>query len=553
MLSHNRLVLLAIALLYVTSCVISANAVVVGDTATFWVTSFQNYPLVVPNSDKYQTQFTCRAVTDHAYIFVQDSAWGTGLMVVTQTHVNDLVTALETRTPSRTDSGLMATIPSTCGAFPNALDRDPKVYIVVTRFHDAIGGLLFPGFFDAANQMSSTISRILQLGYSNQREMVYVNANYVQLPLNTGRSQAHGGLCMSLAQLALYARDALEQPLGTDGIPEWLKLKNGYPNTSGVGFSYPQQFWTMYATRLNPDIVSYQYLDITSRGAYQGAFLTFWQYVAEQLGDSAVRRVAVNSGIGSSGFNNALSYSSRTFQSMFEDWAISNKLDDSTVAGARYIQRHYNPSIANASTTSSYPDSVVGDTLPGYATRYHRFINYSVSSPNYLRTVFHVTTGGPYKLFVIQSNGSSPRTLREVTVSNNQAVIELLGSESTLCVINEQTLGSGTYTIITDVLTPVNEKPSVQSPDASFGWSSSGEFGSGSLGSLHLRTPNHGAITISAFDVLGRLVDRRVFQSNSTGLTIAPNQFLQGRNNGCYFLQAEMSGRRAVTKVVWMK
>ncbi|MDK9699362.1 MAG: T9SS type A sorting domain-containing protein [bacterium] len=538
-------------LLCISGLFATANSVAVGDTRTFWVTSFVNWPLVIPNSDKYETPATCRAVTDHCYIFVQDSAWGTGLGVVTQSHVDDFVTALETRTPARTDSGLMETIPTTCGAFPNAIDRDEHVYVLITRFQDLLAGMLLTSYFDRANQMSNTISRLIQLGYSEEVELIYVNANYVSLPFNTGRNQAHGGCTAALGQLCLNARDMLDGPLVFDGIPEWLKLKNGYPNAPLVGINYPQQFWNDPATRLDPDIATYSLLDITSRYKYLGAFVTFWQYLSEQLGNSAVRAVAVNSLPGSTGFNSAMSSlgTDRRFTDLFEDWSIANKLDDSTTASIRYYHRNYNPSVVWSTTTTSYPDTALGDTLPGNATRYHRFQNYNGGDQKRLH--FIGNNGGTFQVYRLRTTNGQ-RAITQLAVTNGECIEELAGTETALIVMNEQLLGSATYQIVAESVSTIrNPEPTEQSSPQPFTLSGNSILSAGA-GNWTISLTSAAPVSIALYDVAGRQLYQNEFVF-STGLhTINLANVLSKHANGTYFLRANTPAAVAIKKIIWL-
>ena len=92
----------------------------VGSTKNFYAYDFTT-------DNRYSTGFTCRAVGNNCYIFVEDSLWGSR---VTQAGVDSVLNAFDSSTPANSSLGIYDMDVNTFGNPPD-VDNDPKIVILI--------------------------------------------------------------------------------------------------------------------------------------------------------------------------------------------------------------------------------------------------------------------------------------------------------------------------------------------------------------------------------------------------------------------------------------
>jgi hypothetical protein len=231
---------------------------------------------------------TLRAVSEHAYLFVQQGAG------VDDGEVDDAVRAFEDEVwPAVTEAfGL----PPTPG-----VDGDPRIVIL----HADLGAV--GGYVSHDDVYPKEV-----VARSNQREMVYLDLDFRPL----GSAGYARVLAHELQHLIQFRLDADEATWVSEGLAEFAgDLVSETPRQYGSFLDQPD-------TQLNAWAVGGE------SGAHYGASGLFFDYLFEQIARDA-RELATERADGVDGVRAFLraAGSARTFTGVVADWAVANSLD----------------------------------------------------------------------------------------------------------------------------------------------------------------------------------------------------------------------------------
>ena len=302
---------------------------VVGEHRNFWVANLATFPDFDPMTDKELRD--CEMVRDssNAYLFVGELA-GAALeeykLLIGEAGVQAIYDSLV--------AAFGGTISPTCtsafGPVPDAIDGDPKVYLLICDpMNEGVGG-----YFDDASQYTDAEAMAAGLGHSNEVEMVHINYLYPPYDYLVGTAIGNAILAHEFQHLIHWGGDPDEE----------LWINEGMSNHASIICGYPDAAWDHVYLGFLPDPDE----DLLHWGnAYPdyGAASLFAAYFYDQFGgatatlalvqDSTNGTASVEETIAEMGFPQA------GFRRVFGDWAVATYLDDPSVADGRYGYESY--------------------------------------------------------------------------------------------------------------------------------------------------------------------------------------------------------------------
>ncbi len=278
----------------------------VGDIRTFWIVDFTNYVetgIMTPNEEKIPVEAQLVSVSDHAYLYVE-SGLGLSLSVLEQLQYDF-------------ETNMYGTLVPVFGNPPDALDGDSHITILVATFvGTSLVGATAAGYFDDANQYTDTEAYYRELGHSNEREMIYINPEFVN---ESYLSYAQGIFAHEFQHLIHWGQDPNEAVWFNEGCSEYAMILSGYPDAvEGHASEYA----------INP---TESLTDFQNSQAQYGAVLYFTRYLAAHYGgEDGIRQIARSSLHSIEGVDAYLRQTAGVpFRQVYRDWTVANLLNES--------------------------------------------------------------------------------------------------------------------------------------------------------------------------------------------------------------------------------
>ncbi|MBX6770545.1 MAG: immune inhibitor A [Chloroflexi bacterium] len=266
----------------------------VGTEHTFWVAD-----------QEAKTYFQMRArivvKTPHAYWYLQD-----GLQLPV-TDVQAAADYFETRTYPTEHRWFGS-------EWTPGIDRDPHITILIGRIPE-VGG-----YFSSADEYTRAINP-----YSNEREMIYINADAVR----PGTATFNTTVAHEFMHMIQFHVHRWQDSWVDEGSAE-LAAQAVTGATSGA----VRAFTAMPDTQLDAWAS-----DPTEAIPHYGAAYLFMRYVAEQYGGfAAIGKIIAEPARGIDSFEQFFHTMNppRSFEDVFADWVAANALDDPTLDSGRY-------------------------------------------------------------------------------------------------------------------------------------------------------------------------------------------------------------------------
>lgn len=325
----------------------------VGYQTSFYAVNFTNLTY-------YSTSFTCKAVGNNCYIFVEDSLWN---VRVDQAAVDSVKNAFDLRTPANPNKGIYQMDVDAFGNPPN-IDGDPKIVILILNIRDGYSGSggYIAGYFDSYNEMTS-----ISYPYSNKGEFYYLDAN----PLNLKSSS---GIRTGMATAAHEFQHMINFNYRS-GNPMRTFINESCSMVAELYCGYPSYSQSLYGNEPNHYLLDWRTGDNTLvLNDYSRAQRFAW-YLWDQFGIGIFKYIVQSSLNDILLYNSALQQvgSSLTFNDVFKNWLIANSLNDTTV------NRSYgykNPNLYKPKSTNYYnPTASGGNTIDNLAAEYLTFSN----------------------------------------------------------------------------------------------------------------------------------------------------------------------------------
>ena len=279
----------------------------VGDVKSWWATDFTL-------RREYQVPSTCRAVGNHAYIFVEDALWSSGR--ANQTAVESIREAIDDRVPSSPTKGIFQLDTENFGELPD-VDGDPRIVILILDIKDGFvpGATSYvAGYFFSINELPDETSG----RRSNQAEIYYVDGYPGNLVSSVGLLSAMSTAAHELQHMIHWNHDLDELDFVDESCSETASLICGYP--------FENQ--ELYTNETDVSLMSWSGgLSDYSRAARWGLYL--WN----QFPNGFFRTLVADRRTGIDGVNNTIrSYSpERNFTTVFQDWLIANYINDASI------------------------------------------------------------------------------------------------------------------------------------------------------------------------------------------------------------------------------
>lgn len=326
---------------------------------------------------------TVRGEGEHVYVVVEDSQW---LTRVNQADVDAVIEAWDNSSQGiYPDQGIYELNTTHFGPVPDALDNDPKVYVLFYDFDVASDGFFW--FFDQYPDGTFEYA-------SNECEVLYINCS----DNDPGGSYLISVMAHELEHMIHWLADEDEASWVDEGMGELAMWLYGHPDQI---VSFPN----------NPDN------DLT---VWNGNFADYvktylWTlYFYEQLGGQpAIWTVMHEPANSTVGYENALDQigSPLSFNDVYADWIVANFIDDTSFEGGRYGYFGAALPAFSAVTKSTYPVPPTNGSVLRYAADYIKFIN---GQPQRLR--FDGTDVGVWKPRVILRSGTTTVDVADIAL-----------------------------------------------------------------------------------------------------------------------------------------
>jgi hypothetical protein len=296
-----------------------------GDRSTFWVHDIQS-------EHYFQVAATLRVITDAAYFWVQDDQ---------EFDVERL------RQGAATFSD--AVRPAVRAVFGQewspGVDDDARVHLL---HHQPIGGVA--GYFSSTDEFTTAVEP-----YSNEREMFYVNLA-VHEP---GSFDYLSLLAHEYQHMIHWHADRGEAVWVNEGLSELATLVAGYQ----------QQFGEAFLEQPDTALLEWETNPGANAPHYAAAFL-FFAYLRAHYGDEVIRAIVASPKTGAAGIEDGLAAVgvSRSFDDVFQDWAVANVVDDAVRAEGRFGYAENN---IDHAVPAELAEAGLSTTVEQYATDYY--------------------------------------------------------------------------------------------------------------------------------------------------------------------------------------
>ena len=276
--------------------------------------SFNAYDYSTGTPKEITLNTTCRKVSAHAFIFVEDGVFGAN--EVTTTQLDALVEALETRTPRNTplgQMGILSALTSNFGPLPDQFDQIPQLYLVITHIPSPAGAGV-GAYFRSVDEEKTELNA--PKPGSNQHEMIFLEATDVS------SDRRLSDLTRELVNLIHWGADPQEEL--------WVKAVLAYSTPLWLGYTAYMDEITAFADAPGSSLLG-ETLSQSTRIDY-GATALFGLYLSEndQLPLIFLGDWLANEQHGIAGFDDTLKKSAiadKTFCDFLHGFVVQNGLN----------------------------------------------------------------------------------------------------------------------------------------------------------------------------------------------------------------------------------
>lgn len=284
-----------------------ASPAFLGEERTFWASNTET-------NENFQVTARLRYITDHLYFWIEDG------VDFNERHLASLAEEFENR--------IYHTNREFFGSeWTPGVDSDPHLYILY-----ASGlGWRTAGYFSSTDEYAPGAHE-----YSNAHEMFFLNSDAVSL----NEDFTYAVLAHEFQHMIHWYRDRNETLWMNEGFSELAAFLNGY-NLGGFDWSYAQD------TDLQLNDWAGDDEDTTP---YYGASFLFLNYFLNRFGDDATKALVAEEENGLDSIDlvleqlnivDPITNETTTADRLFADWAVTNFLQDESVADGRYTYQNY--------------------------------------------------------------------------------------------------------------------------------------------------------------------------------------------------------------------
>lgn len=368
-----------------------------GDTLEFWSVSYIDWQPDPPIEQRIINAI-CYETGEHCYFFIDTLI--TSLPSPSQ--IDHLVNLF--------DTSFIPTLSQLYGSIPDEFDNDPRVYIIIVPNEG------WTGYFDPAHQMADSLVWDKWSKHSNQKEIIYLSDDVFNY-------EPEITLAHELGHMIHWGRDhSPEPPVNPVIYWEDMWIDESFATFAPVflleDISQQDVYDYLAFFSYDPDISLINFADYNEVKLW----MTFmWEhYGAENFITTLINEQAN----GIEGIINTLSALGYTesFNEVFEQWVISNFLDNKIYLGGKYGYYHYNfPPCLIYSTHNHYPTGIRTGSVSSYAADY---ITFTSTAPGDITIYFDGTDSSEFRLSFLKlgSNNSQIYSIESIkTDSLNNA------------------------------------------------------------------------------------------------------------------------------------
>ncbi len=213
--------------------------------------------------------------------------------------------------------------------FTPGIDEDVHLYIIYAR---GLGGNV-AGYFSSIDSVHPALHP-----YSNAHEAFVFSADSTSL----GDPYTYSVLAHEFQHMIHWNQDRNETTWMNEGFSELAVVLNGYN---------PGGFESIYLMGQDIQLNTWP-IDPMNQGVHYGSSFLFMQYFLDRFGEEATRALVHNQADGLSSIDQVLTELDirdgetkeiLTAEDVFMDWAITNSLNDASVAEGQYAYHFYDP------------------------------------------------------------------------------------------------------------------------------------------------------------------------------------------------------------------
>lgn len=303
----------------------------IGDSKPFWITN-------TDTNESFQITASLRYQTPHLYFWIENG--------VTYNE-GDLKRLAETF-----EEKIYPTNREFFGSeWTPGVDNDPRLFILMATN----AGNDLAGYFSSSDEYNPEVHE-----YSNAHELFLLNADNLDL----ADEFTYGVLAHEFQHMIHWYRDLNEETWLNEGFSELAAFINGY-DVGGFDSSY----------LMNPDLQLTDWgVGVGDNSGHYGASYLFVKYFLDRFGEDATKALVSEDQNGMVSIDKILTDLNEvdpstgkiiTADDLFADWAVTNYINDNSVADGRFFYKDYAPLFPatisadiNSCPTGSYSDTV---------------------------------------------------------------------------------------------------------------------------------------------------------------------------------------------------
>ena len=285
------------------------------------------YAINMQDRDQYLLEASLHAVSDRAYIFVEN-----GRQVVAG-RIESLLASFDATHDAVVEQ---------FGPPPDSVDSDPRIYLLILDIIDRAqaDGARVLGYFSSINQYRNAQLARWTDQRSNEVEMLYID----HVSLNLGADGAEAVAAHEFTHLVQWARDPQESVWVNEGAAVYIEAILGYDVNTRISAFQKEPHTPL--------------LDWSDSIADYGAAYLFFAYVSEQFGGTpAIAAIVKNRERSTRGIERALAAPGKSvsFDKLFSDWVVANYLDDPDLKDGAYGYATLDVSLGPSIVEAQYP------------------------------------------------------------------------------------------------------------------------------------------------------------------------------------------------------
>lgn len=464
---------------------------------------------------------TCRAVGEHAYIFVEDRRWDENGGLVDQGHVDVLLRLFEEATPADSERGIFDIGVEAFGV-PADVDGDPRIFILILD----IGEPNVIGFFDP--QVATHPVPAFR------RDMLFLDEFFVRRQSYLAR----GTLAHEFQHLIHYGHDEDEEVWVEEGLSGYAEELAGYPEADPL--AVPAYLQTVGAGLFFPP------RGVAAGPRFYGGTYLFFSFMAERYGGGFVRSLVAEPRNGISGIDAVLAQTGAEagFAETWGLWRVGNYAFEDP----RYGYRALGPRQAHRFVVDGLPEDRLGDIV----AEQWGAVNVLLRLAGDIEVEFFGDENGRFAAWLYAWSGGQGQ-LHEIALDTaNRGIGQVSGVDSLALIVGRTSLNGPAFEfgvrrfIPTAVAAGAVSSPEVLAMEAAF----PNPFNSAVR--IPIRLASGLGAEVVVYDVLGRAVRRWMLEGmGGTGEVLWDGRDDAGRavGSGIYALQLRQGGRTVARRV----